>query len=67
MKLNDYLKETGQTGKSFAKKAGIHPSVISRAIRGVRNPGYASMLAIAKASRDMVTPNDFAENRGRHG
>lgn len=61
MKLDAYLKSTGQKPMEFARKIGCSRSRFYRFLSGERVPDKEMMQKIALASGCHVTANDFFE------
>lgn len=57
-KFQDQLDRLGLSSKRLAKKAGIHPSTVSRykrhGRRGGRQPSLATLRALAKQGLDVL-------------
>ena len=58
-KIRDAVKKTGLTQQEFCKKVGIGESVISRWLKGDRNPSITSLKKIAEATN---TPLNYFLN-----
>ena len=61
MKLTDYLKREDITVTEFGLKIGRSAATVSRIARGVNQPDWDTMGAIAAATKGEVEPNDFSE------
>lgn len=59
--LAAYLKQTGTTRQALAKRVGVHPSHISRIVRGKKVPSLPLAAAIANETNipieSLVEPN----------
>ncbi len=49
-KIRQVVKETGMTQQNFAKKIGLGESVISRWLKGDRQPSITSLKKISEAT-----------------
>lgn len=61
-KIKYAVKKTGLTNQEFCKKVGIGESVISRWLKGDRNPSITSLKKIAKATK---TPLEYFINNNQ--
>ncbi len=61
MKLKDWLKVKGITGKEFAKKLSVDEQTVSRYCVGKRIPDPDIMRRIAELTAGAVMANDFYE------
>lgn len=59
MRLKDWLKINGITGKEFAKKLSVDEQTVSRYCVGKRIPDPDVMRRIAEHTSGAVTANDF--------
>lgn len=62
MRLDDYLKQKGQTRKAFADEVGVTVNHVFRWIRRdrlARIPNRDNMQKIIDVTDGKVTPNDF--------
>lgn len=59
MTLDDYLRLTGETADSFARRIERATSTVTRLRKGETRPDWATMDAIKLATDGQVTPNDF--------
>lgn len=53
--LQKYLHDSGETGRAFARRVGIHYSRISRYLSGKAAPGRETAVAIEAATRGAVS------------
>jgi hypothetical protein len=60
MTLTEYLKQTKESDAAFAFRVSLSQSQISRLRRGVSRPSWAAIKAIADATGEKVTANDWA-------
>ena len=61
-KIKNAVRKTGMTNQEFCKKVGIGESVISRWLKGNRNPSIKSLKKIAEATN---TPLEFFIDDGQ--
>ena len=54
MTLNQYLRETGETYSSIARKADLSPDAVRLVALGHRYPRRATALAISRATSGRV-------------
>lgn len=54
MTLNQYLRETGETYRGVAKRAGLSTEAVRLLAAGKRHPRPATAAAIAKATHGRV-------------
>lgn len=59
MKLKDYIEATATRVADFAEAISVTTPTIYRWINGTRHPNRSQMLAIFRATRGAVTPNDL--------
>jgi transcriptional regulator with XRE-family HTH domain len=65
MKLENYLRETGENPSQFAKRIDCSPSTITRLLpkrkngRRQRDPSFDLIEKIANGTRGYVMANDF--------
>lgn len=59
MKLKDYLEATATRVADFAEAISVTQPTIYRWIGGSRHPNRMQMLAIFRATKGAVTPNDL--------
>lgn len=59
MKLTAYLKKTGETDKSFAKRAGLSIFAIRKYRSGARIPRPKNMMRIKKITKESVCESDW--------
>ena len=59
MTLHDWMLLADLTDKDFAQVMGVHRHTIERWRSGKVKPSWQHMEAIARQSRNKVTPNDF--------
>ncbi len=60
MDLGEYLRQNEMTQEAFAQRVGTDQASVSRWISGKRFPTRSAIVAIKRATRGMVTANDFA-------
>ena len=58
MTLNQYLRETGETYSSIARKAGLSPDAVRMVALGLRYPRLKTAIAISKGT-DQNVPVTF--------
>lgn len=68
MKLAEYLTRAGIKKSQFAKQIGSPVSVVSRLVRGERDPSVETLKRIIDATDGSVSINDFnaVEERKRN-
>ena len=59
MTLSDYLRFTRESEAAFARRAGISRQLCRMYCAGVIAPGREKMALIYKATKGLVTANDF--------
>jgi transcriptional regulator with XRE-family HTH domain len=59
MTLSDYLKKYGLSPSEFAARMNKPASSVTRLLNGKRGAGTGLLKAIAEATNNEVTPNDF--------
>jgi DNA-binding transcriptional regulator YdaS (Cro superfamily) len=59
MKLGLWLLSSDLNQKQFAGLIGVSQSEVSRYVNGLRIPPPAAMVAIVRATRQQVRPEDF--------
>lgn len=58
-KVTSYFEENGETASTLAAKIGSHPSTITRALRGERQPSFELARKIEAATEGRLTAKDF--------
>jgi predicted transcriptional regulator len=59
MRLSEFLANNGLTPEQFAKKVGVHPTTIYRALKGVTIPKRQNMRRIIEATQGEVDVYDL--------
>lgn len=59
MTLAEYLAREGITQTEFGRRVGVGHSVVSRWVRGERQPEWPMLVRIREATAGAVQPNDF--------
>lgn len=59
MKLRDYLEATATRVADFAETLSVSMPTVYRWLNRKRHPDRAQMLAIYRATKGAVTPNDL--------
>ena len=59
MTLADYLIEKRLSGAEFARLTGISKAAVSRILRGLDKPSWASIRVIEQVTRGKVKAADF--------
>lgn len=62
MRLTEYLEETDVTLTALAAEVGCHASTLHDIKSGRRQPSLGLALAIQRATRGRVSPEDMAKN-----
>jgi len=60
MTLDEYLSKGAKTTSALAREVGLSPTSIWRLRHGKQMPPLETMVKIAAATGNAVTPNDFA-------
>lgn len=60
MTLDEYLKTGAKSPDTLANEIGLSVTSVWRLRKGKQSPPLETMVKIAAATGNMVTPNDFA-------
>jgi transcriptional regulator with XRE-family HTH domain len=61
MRLRDWLRDQRLSDLDFSEQLGVDRTVLNRWKNGGRRPSAKFIIAIAKATRNSVMPNDWFE------
>lgn len=62
--LTKYLDSRGESQSAFAKRCGVHVSIINRLLNGKRKPSHAVAKQVARATGQKVKWTDLFEWKG---